>query len=96
VWPRTTSENSYADSDIKNKINTLADLPNGTPGLSPGLCDALDGGGDIFVEHMGVTERALDVAVVHRLLDELEIATVAQQLGAKVVAVVMEAEILHT
>jgi len=36
------------------------------PGLFPGLCDALNGTSNILIEHMDVTERALDVGMVHR------------------------------
>ena len=73
---------------------SLPHFSNGHPGFFPGLCDAFDGGSDVFIKHMGVAQRALDVGMVHRLLHQLQVAGVAQQLGAEVVAEVVEAEIL--
>ena len=72
-------------------LNDLAEL---RLGLSLGLRHALDGGGDIFVQHMRVPQRGLDIAVVQRLLDQLEVAGVAQQLGAEVMSEVVKAEAL--
>jgi SEFIR domain len=47
-----------------NDRSMLAHLPNGTPGLSPGLCDGLDGAGDIFIKNMGIPQRALNIGMI--------------------------------
>jgi hypothetical protein len=49
----------------------------------------------ILIEDVRVAERALDVPMVHRLLNQFEIFAVPQEFGAEVVAEVVEAEIVH-
>jgi len=44
---------------------------------------------------MGIAQRALDVAMVHGLLHQLEVAGVAKQFAAEVVPEIMEAEVGH-
>lgn len=44
---------------------------------------------------MSVTHRGLDVGVVQRPLHQLEVASLTQQLGTEVMAVIVKPEILH-
>src|ERR1700748_1109952 len=76
--PQTTSESSVADSDIVCVLINLARPPDLTPGIFPGLRELLNRCGNILIQHMGVSQRALDVAVVHCLLHQLQVAAVAQ------------------
>src|ERR1700730_9765207 len=81
-----------AHSTSAHPFNALADLAHGALGLFRGLCDALHGVGDFAVEHMRIARGGLDAAVVARPLYQLEVASLAQQLGREVVSVVVEAK----
>src|ERR1700738_1506321 len=94
AWLRMTSGSFDADSETGNCASMLACLPNFGSGLFPGLCDGFHGARDILIDDMGIAQGALDVAMVHRLLHELEVAAVAQELGPEIMPVVVEAEIL--
>ena len=75
-------------------VAALNDLAEPGSGFGSGLRHALDGGGDIFVQDVRVPQRGRDVAMVECLLDQLEVAGVAQQFGGEVVPEVVEAEAL--
>src|SRR4051812_14301656 len=48
---------------------------------------------DVFVEHVRVPDRGLDVGVIERLLHELEVAGPAQQLRPEIVPEVVRTEV---
>jgi hypothetical protein len=52
----------------------LNDLAEFCAGFCAGLRDGLDGVGNIIIQDMRVTQRALDIAVIERLLHELQVA----------------------
>src|SRR5262249_37829735 len=66
--PQRTSGRWNAWFNFACDINILTHLANVGPGFSPGLCDTLDGVGNILIEHMGIAQCAFDVGVVQRLL----------------------------
>ena len=60
-------------------------------GLGALVLHRLDG--HVLVEDVCVSHRRLDVRVVERLLDDLQVAAVAEELGREVVPLVVEPEI---
>src|SRR5262249_20196579 len=80
-----------SESSLPRQWLEVSNCPASGP--IPGLCgDALHRFGDIALEYVRVSRRRFDVAMVERLLHELEIASRAQELAGKVVAVVVKAE----
>jgi len=55
----------------------LNGLPELCAGFYAGLCDALDGVGNFLIQDVRVPKRALDVAVVERLLYQFQVARLA-------------------
>jgi hypothetical protein len=56
-----------------------------SPGLFPGVGEALHGVGDFAIEHMRIARGGLDAGVIECPLHQLQVAGRAQQLGAEVV-----------
>lgn len=76
-------------------FNILTPVPQCGRGLFRGLSvarDRLHRGGDLVFEHVRVPCRRLKIGVVQHLLHKLEVAGLAQHLGAEIMPEVVESK----
>ncbi len=87
------SQSCTLDQSFFHITNWLADFSCRTSGLSSGLLYAIQRGCHLFIQYMGVFRGGLDVGVIHRLLHQLQVASLSQELGPVVVPVVVKSEV---
>ena len=74
----------------------LSNCAQVSAGFCSGLCDALEAFGNLVIENMRIAQRVPDVGVIEHPLYQLEVVGLAQRLGRKIVAKVVEAETDNT
>jgi hypothetical protein len=90
---RSSSISWWVQRDIINPLNILANLQLGASGLFPGFLDAIQRHRDVLVKYVGIARRHLDVGVVERLLYQLKVAGLAQNLGREIMSEVVKPKI---